>query len=364
MVSSAKSLEVLPPAFTVDDEDSCLRVQPFKTSILSLFEMARREDRPLYIAAPMVRYSRLPFRLLVQRHFAVDISYTPMMIAREFKNSKFARTAEFSTCELDGPIIAQFGAAGSEDIVSAPEYIENFVSGVGINCGCPIKDQNQDGIGAVLMQKIDVVEDMVKSLRQRYGAKAVLEVKIRIHADLTKTVEFVRRLEQAGTNVITIHGRLHKQRSSTKPNLEAIRLVREALSKKVYVVANGDCFSLEDARRIFELTGVDGVMSARGLLENPALFAGYESTPWKAVELFWAYAEKYGGVSKNLLYRNVQFMIIEMTQNLLTKEERQEIRTIKSWTQLTSWFDERFVLKRWGEKGFATLEFSGYRKSL
>ncbi|KAK9235130.1 hypothetical protein V1525DRAFT_410936 [Lipomyces kononenkoae] len=348
----------LPPAITVDNLDTLPPTcEPCKTSILSLFAMARSENRPLYIAAPMVRYSRLPFRLLVQRHFAVDVAYTPMMIAREFKNSKHARIADFSTCELDGPVIAQFGAPNSEELVQATEFVKDYVAGIGLNCGCPIKEQNQEGIGAVLMQRIEVVESMLRGVREKFGRTVVVDIKIRIHADLDRTVDFAKRVAAAGADIITVHARLPKQRNSVQPNLEAVRRVREAVPKDVYVVANGDCFLQVDTIKIVEATGVDGVMAARGLLQNPALFAGYERTPWKAIELLWAYAMEYGSP-----FKSIQYLIVEMTHGLLTKQERADLRLVKNYRQMEEWLDERFILKRRGEVGFAELEFDGFRR--
>ncbi|KAJ8100863.1 hypothetical protein POJ06DRAFT_249689 [Lipomyces tetrasporus] len=348
----------LPRAITVDDPETLPPTgEPCKTNILSLFANARSANRPLYIAAPMVRYTRLPFRLLMQRHFAVDITYTPMMIAREFKNSKYARMADFSTCDLDGPVVAQFGAPNAEDLIEATDIVKAYVAGVGLNCGCPIKEQNQEGIGAVLMGRIETVESMVRGVREKFGRSVVLDVKIRIHADLDRTVEFAKRIAAAGADIITVHGRLHKQRNSVPASLEAIRRVREAVPREVYVVANGDCFLAADAKKIVQVTGADGVMAARGLLQNPALFAGYERTPWKAVELFWSYAMEYGSP-----FKNTQYLIVEMTQGLLTKQERADLRLAKNYQQMEEWLDARFILKRRGEVGFAEKEFDGYRK--
>ena len=70
------------------------------------------------------------------------------------------------------------------------------------------------------------------------------------------TVEFVRQVESAGVDFMSVHGRLKSQRSSTPPNLEAIALVKSTLSCPV--VANGDVYSLNDVTKIVEATNVDG----------------------------------------------------------------------------------------------------------
>jgi len=74
-------------------------------------------------------------------------------------------------------------------------------------------------------------------------------------------VEFVRQVESAGIDFISVHGRLKNQRSSTPPNLEAIALVKSTV--QCPVVANGDVYSLKDVTKIAEATNVDGLLLLR-----------------------------------------------------------------------------------------------------
>jgi tRNA-dihydrouridine synthase len=87
-----------------------------------------------------------------------------------------------------------------------------------------------------------------------------------------------------------VHGRTRHQKSTEPVNFEGIKLVKESIN--VPVIANGSIFSTKDADEMYEKTGVDGVMSARGLLQNPALFAGYETTPWECIEVRWITLKK------------------------------------------------------------------------
>lgn len=80
-----------------------------------------------------------------------------------------------------------------------------------------------------------------------------------------------------------MHGRTRNQKSTEPVNFEGIKLVKESVSMPVF--ANGSIFSNADAEEMYEKTGVDGVMSARGLLQNPAFFSGYEYTPWECIEV-------------------------------------------------------------------------------
>lgn len=304
------------------------------------------QNRPAFIAGPMVRYSKLPFRELC-RDFDTDIVYTPMILAREFVRNDIARLSDFTTNSRDRPVIVQVGVNNVEDLLKFTEMIYPYVDGIGINCGCPIKEQVREGIGAALMGQADLVASMVKAVKQKYGDRVCIETKIRIHSNLDQTVEFVKKVEASGVDFITVHGRTKNTRSSIPVDLHAIKLVKQTVS--VPVVANGDCFSLEQAHEIANFTGVDGVMSARGILSNPALFAGYKNTPWKAIELFWDYSTAYG-----LPYRIIQHHLAEMLDGVIPRSLIRELNEITSLAHMVDWFDEHFILKRRGEDGFAT----------
>ena len=244
----------------------------------------------------MVRYSKLPFRLLA-RSYDTDITYTPMILAHEFIRSSIARDSDFTTCPLerqatpDGrqhALIAQFASSEPEEFARAAQLIGPWVDGVDLNCGCPQSWAIKEGIGCSLMENPSLVASMIRAARARLGPEQSVSVKIRIHKDLAQTVRWVKEVEAAGVTFITVHGRTRSQRSSTAPDYEAIRQLRQHVS--VPLVANGDAYVLSDVDKIATLTGADGVMAARGILENPAMFAGFDVTPAEAVQKFLEYA--------------------------------------------------------------------------
>ncbi|PVH78732.1 FMN-linked oxidoreductase [Cadophora sp. DSE1049] len=260
-----------------------LDVNPMK-----LFDLAKAQGRVLYCAAPMVRYSKkvcdkparlmfseLAFRQTVAQH-GVDLTWTPMILAKEFNRSVLARDSDFTTSPNPPPTIAQLGVNSPLEIARTTTLLAPHVNGIDINCGCPQSWACAETLGAALMHHPILVASMVSSakstLRQMgFEGKKTISVKIRIHKDLRQTLDFVRQVEGAGVDFITVHGRMRSTRSSEPVNLDAIRFVKE--HAHVPVIANGDVFSPADVERIVGVTGVDGVMSARGLLECPGLFA-------------------------------------------------------------------------------------------
>ena len=113
---------------------------------------------------------------------------------------------------------------------------------------------------------------MVKKLAD--NLKIPVCCKIRILPEREKTLALVKGIEEAGCSILTVHGRTKEQNKHTMGSCdwEIIKTIKETV--KIPVFANGGIHKFNDIVRCFEQTGVDGVMSAESLLENPALFSG------------------------------------------------------------------------------------------
>ncbi|XP_038833554.1 tRNA-dihydrouridine(20a/20b) synthase [NAD(P)+]-like [Salvelinus namaycush] len=246
------------------------------TNMMDMFE----EGKVLKICAPMVRYSKLAFRSLV-RKFDCDICFTPMIVAPDFMRSVKARDSEFTTNEADRPLIVQFAASDAQTLADAACVVAPFSDGVDLNCGCPQRWAMSEGYGACLINKPELVKDMVRHVRNQVdNPNYTASIKIRIHKDLRRTVDLCQKAEAAGVSWITVHGRTAEERHQPV-HFDAIKTIKDSLS--VPVIANGDIKTLRDVETTHQLTGVDGVMAARGLLSNPAMFAGYNETPLECV---------------------------------------------------------------------------------
>jgi tRNA-dihydrouridine synthase 4 len=166
-------------------------------------------------------------------------------------------------------------------------------------------------------------------------------------------VDFIKTVQDAGVDFITIHGRTRSQRSSEPVNIEAISLLRSHCN--VPVLANGDVVTVSAAKSIAAATGVDGVMSARSLLTNPALFAGHDSCPWEAVEKFMNRV-----IEAPLPFKLVLHHLTEMCGSgghgerggegvsgaLLNKRERAELIACGNMLELVDWLDSIREVRR------------------
>jgi tRNA-dihydrouridine synthase 4 len=208
------------------------------------------------------------------------------------------------------------------------------------------------------MQQPERVVSMVRAAQRAlhdagYGGRRSVSVKMRVLADPRRTADFVRAVEDAGADFLTVHGRTRSTRSSQPVDVQAIKLAAEHATR-MPVLANGDVFTRRDAEERARETGTDGVMAARGLLENPALFRGDEGCPWEAVESFMAKV-----VKRPIPFKLVVHHLTEMCGSdraggtggvgkgpLLNKEERMGLVGCGSMLELMDFLDSVRTLRR------------------
>ncbi|KAH8377830.1 hypothetical protein KR093_007262 [Drosophila rubida] len=248
----------------------------------------------LRVSAPMVRYSKLEFRRLIRQN-GVQLAFTPMMISDSINNSEKARQNEFCTGLDDQPLIAQFAAKDATEFVTSAQLIYPYVDGVDLNCGCPQSWAIAKGYGCGLLRQPEQVRDVVQCLRRTLPTDFSVSVKMRLlqgkdnETSVQKTIELAQQLEHCGVTFLTLHGRTPAQKHS-KDTLNIPAMAEVAQSLHIPLIVNGNVESFQDACELHAKTKAAGVMAARGLLANPALFnseyPNATSTPKACVEQF------------------------------------------------------------------------------
>ncbi|XP_029472768.1 tRNA-dihydrouridine(20a/20b) synthase [NAD(P)+]-like isoform X2 [Rhinatrema bivittatum] len=314
------------------NSDYTENLQCYQTPPMDLFH----SGHTVKICAPMVRYSKLAFRTLV-RKYSCDLCYTPMIVAADFVKSVKARDSEFTTNEGDRPLIVQFAAQEAQVLADAAALVCPFADGIDLNCGCPQRWAMAEGYGACLINKPELVQDMVRQVRNQVeNPNFAVSIKIRIHDDLTRTVDLCRKAEAAGVSWITVHGRYVEERHQPV-HYDAIKVIKENMS--VPVVANGDVRNLREAENIHQMTGANGVMVARGLLANPALFAGYEETPLKCIQ-DWVDIALEHGTPFVCFHHHLMYMMERIT----SKQEKRVFNVLSSTSAVLDYLGEQYSI--------------------
>ncbi|KAL0643284.1 hypothetical protein Bca4012_041574 [Brassica carinata] len=251
------------------------RVLSIDTRVEQAWAHWKKLGRPKYIVAPMVDNSELPFRLLCQKYGA-QAAYTPMLHSRVFTETEKYRNQEFTTCKEDRPLFVQFCANDPDTLLEAAKRVQPYCDYVDINLGCPQRIAKRGNYGAFLMDNLPLVKSLVEKLAQNLTVP--VSCKIRIFPNLQDTLNYAKMLEEAGCSLLAVHGRTRNEKDGKKFRADwgAIKEVREALT--IPVLANGN------GRPYIRETGVEGVLSAETLLENPAAFAGFRTAAWAKEE--------------------------------------------------------------------------------
>lgn len=233
--------------------------------------------------APMAGVTDHAFRKVCAA-LGVELMYTEMLSAKaiHYEDKKTAELGELFDGEPTGVQI--FGsepdimAEAAEKIASASyKYCKtkNLPRSIDINMGCPAPKVANNGEGSGLLKTPDIAERIVREVKRAVSAVAPeipVTVKMRIGWDEAHIigVDFARRMEDAGADAITVHGRTREGRFSAPINFDEMAKIKAALS--VPVIGNGEIFTAADALRMIERTGCDAVMIGRGAMGNPWIF--------------------------------------------------------------------------------------------
>ena len=202
------------------------------------------------------------------RSLGAQVVFTQMIHSRNFVESEYFRQQNFKTIEADRPLIVQFNGDDPQTLLAAAKYVEDRCDAVDINLGCPQGIAKRGHYGAYLMEELDLLADIVRTMSQ--NLKVPVTCKTRIYKnDFERSIRLCETLVQAGASMLTIHGRTREEKKQLIADCdwEMIRRIKEHFRGRVPVIANGGIETFEDVQRCLAFTGADGVMSSGEIFE-------------------------------------------------------------------------------------------------
>ena len=222
------------------------------------------------ILAPMAGVTDLPYRVLC-REQGCGLVCMEMVSAKAVLYNNRNTKELLQVDERERPVSLQLFGSDPHIISDIAARLEEGPYDIfDINMGCPVPKIVKNGEGSALMKDPALVEEILTAMVK--AVKKPVTVKIRKGFDdsSVNAVEIAKIAEACGVAAVAVHGRTREQFYSGKADWDIIRRVKEAV--RIPVIGNGDVFTAEDAKRLVDTTGCDGIMVARGAKGNPWIF--------------------------------------------------------------------------------------------
>ncbi|MGP3609928.1 tRNA dihydrouridine synthase DusB [Anoxybacteroides rupiense] len=220
------------------------------------------------VLAPMAGVCNSAFRLTV-KEFGAGLVCAEMVSDKGilFNNEKTLNMLYID--EREKPLSLQIFGGEKETLVEAAKFVDKNTNAdiIDINMGCPVPKITKCDAGAKWLLDPNKIYDVVSAVVNAVEKPVTVKMRIGWDEDHIYAVENAQAVERAGGKAVAVHGRTRVQMYEGKADWNIIKQVKEAVN--IPVIGNGDVQTPQDAKRMLDEIGVDGVMIGRAALGNP-----------------------------------------------------------------------------------------------
>ena len=221
------------------------------------------------LLAPMAGITDRPFRVVCEE-FGPGLVCTEMVSSKGLFYDDKKTDLLLNMKDEKRPVAVQIFGNDVEAMKYAAKYVSEFADIIDINMGCPAPKVVKNGDGSKLLLNLPLVEEIVTEVVKVSKVPVTIKMRKGWDSEHVVAVEAAKIIERAGASAITIHGRTRDEFYSGEADWDIIKKVKQSVN--IPVIGNGDVKSKEDALKMFETTGVDGIMIGRAALGNPWIF--------------------------------------------------------------------------------------------
>ncbi|AFH66018.1 tRNA dihydrouridine synthase DusB [Paenibacillus caseinilyticus] len=220
------------------------------------------------VLAPMAGVCNPAFRLIA-KEFGCGLVCAEMVSDKAILHGNHRTLEMLYVDEREKPLSLQIFGGDTETLVEAAKYVDQHTNAdiIDINMGCPVPKITKCDAGARWLLDPGKIEQMVSTVSKAVSKPLTVKMRIGWDDDHVYAVQNAKAVENGGGAAVAVHGRTRVQMYTGHANWDIIKEVKESVS--IPVIGNGDVFTPEDAKRMLDTTGVDGVMIGRAALGNP-----------------------------------------------------------------------------------------------
>ena len=220
------------------------------------------------VLAPMAGVCNAAFRLTV-KEFGAGLVCAEMVSDKGivYKNEKTLNMLYID--EREKPLSLQIFGGEKESLVEAAKFVDKNTNAdiIDINMGCPVPKITKVDAGAKWLLDPDKIYEMVSAVVDAVDKPVTVKMRMGWDENHVYAVQNAQAVERAGGKAVALHGRTRVQMYEGTSNWDIIREVKQSVN--IPIIGNGDVHTPQDAKRMLEETGCDGVMIGRAALGDP-----------------------------------------------------------------------------------------------
>ena len=227
------------------------------------------KNNPL-VLAPMAGITDFPFRRIC-KELGAGLVFSEMVSVEALIREHKRTHGMLRTDSAERPVVFQiFGSKPASMAEAAHIVSQGEVDFIDINMGCPVPKILKSGAGSALLRDLGLAKEIMSAVVGASKVPVLVKIRLGWDAKSIVAIDMARAAESTGIAAVTVHGRTKAQGFSGSADWNMIKKVKQAVA--LPIIGNGDVRTAQDAKRMLDETGCDGVMIGRAIQGYPWIF--------------------------------------------------------------------------------------------